>query len=120
MTQLASGSEVRDHLANERTLLAWLRTGMALMAFGVALAKSALLLAYASGGQATPSPQSARWMATFLIGLGVAFCALGLRRTIQWNRTFANAPTRPHDRGLQAASLAMLALGAVMTVWIWR
>ena len=30
---------IRDHLANERTYLAWLRTGMAMMGFGVVIAK---------------------------------------------------------------------------------
>ena len=28
---------IRDHLANERTFLAWLRTGMAMMGFGVVI-----------------------------------------------------------------------------------
>ncbi len=30
---------VRDHLANERTYLAWMRTGIATMGFGVVIAK---------------------------------------------------------------------------------
>jgi putative membrane protein len=30
---------ILDHLANERTYLAWLRTGMAMMGFGVVIAK---------------------------------------------------------------------------------
>lgn len=34
-----TGSLARDHLANERTFLAWLRTGVTLMGVGVALVK---------------------------------------------------------------------------------
>ncbi|GMI11475.1 hypothetical protein TrVE_jg10553 [Triparma verrucosa] len=34
-----SGSTARDHLANERTLLAWVRTAVALLALGIAIAK---------------------------------------------------------------------------------
>lgn len=34
-----SDSYVRDHLANERTFLAWLRTALALMGFGVLIAR---------------------------------------------------------------------------------
>jgi len=30
---------IRDHLANERTFLAWVRTGIALLGFGVLIAK---------------------------------------------------------------------------------
>jgi putative membrane protein len=32
-------ARVRDHLANERTYLAWMRTGIATMGFGVVIAK---------------------------------------------------------------------------------
>ena len=32
-----TGSTARDHLANERTFLAWLRTGLSLIGFGVGL-----------------------------------------------------------------------------------
>ncbi|MFO0615395.1 MAG: DUF202 domain-containing protein [Polyangiaceae bacterium] len=35
---------LRLHQANERTLLAWIRTGIALMAFGFAIARFALFL----------------------------------------------------------------------------
>ena len=34
-----TGSTARDHLANERTFLAWTRTGLGLTALGVALAQ---------------------------------------------------------------------------------
>jgi putative membrane protein len=37
-------SRFRDHSANERTLLAWIRTGIALMAFGFAIARFGLFL----------------------------------------------------------------------------
>ncbi|MEV0947262.1 DUF202 domain-containing protein [Rhodococcus sp. NPDC049939] len=40
-TQPNVGSVARDHLANERTYLAWLRTGMSVAAVGVAVAKFA-------------------------------------------------------------------------------
>jgi putative membrane protein len=36
-----TGSRARDHLANERTYLAWLRTGTAVAGLGVAIAKFA-------------------------------------------------------------------------------
>eukprot|EP00403_Amphidinium_massartii_P036138 CAMPEP_0178441108 /NCGR_PEP_ID=MMETSP0689_2-20121128/37275_1 /TAXON_ID=160604 /ORGANISM="Amphidinium massartii, Strain CS-259" /LENGTH=125 /DNA_ID=CAMNT_0020064205 /DNA_START=1 /DNA_END=374 /DNA_ORIENTATION=+ len=34
-----TGSTARDHLANERTYLAWLRTGLSLLSFGLGAAK---------------------------------------------------------------------------------
>ncbi|MCH9817232.1 MAG: DUF202 domain-containing protein [Actinomycetia bacterium] len=35
----ATGSRLRDHLANERTELAWIRTGVALITLGIAIDK---------------------------------------------------------------------------------
>jgi uncharacterized membrane protein YidH (DUF202 family) len=36
MTELIPEGRFRDHAANERTLLAWIRTGVALMGFAIA------------------------------------------------------------------------------------
>lgn len=41
---------IRDHLANERTFLAWVRTSIALLGFGVLIAKLRFLGVTASAG----------------------------------------------------------------------
>lgn len=33
----SGGTEVREHLANERTLLSWIRTGVSLISFGLVI-----------------------------------------------------------------------------------
>ena len=38
------GSNIRDHLANERTFLAWIRTSLGIMAFGFVVEKFSLFL----------------------------------------------------------------------------
>ena len=38
------GSHLNDHLANERTFLAWIRTAIAIMAFGFVVAKFTLFV----------------------------------------------------------------------------
>ena len=43
-TSSIDDERVRDHLANERTYLAWLRTGVAAMGLGVVIAKLKYLL----------------------------------------------------------------------------
>lgn len=40
----AENSSIRDHLANERTFLAWIRTSLGLMAFGFVVEKFSLFL----------------------------------------------------------------------------
>lgn len=43
-------NELRDHLANERTFLAWMRTSITIVALGFVVAKFGILLREVSGG----------------------------------------------------------------------
>lgn len=81
MTETTSGSTVhpsqdpRVRFAAERTLLAWMRTGLALMGFGFVVARFGLFLRQiAAAGQAAAHPESpgwSLWIGTVLIALGV-------------------------------------------------
>jgi putative membrane protein len=64
---------VTDHLANERTFLAYVRTSLSLMAFGFVIAKFAVLAHSMPGGQVGVSPAAA------MSGhkLGIVFAAIG-------------------------------------------
>ncbi len=66
---------LRDYLAAERTLLAWIRTGLALMGFGFVVARFGLFLEQLQFAQHAPSVKSyglSLWFGTALIGAGVA------------------------------------------------
>jgi len=62
----------RVRFAAERTLLAWIRTGLALMGFGFVVARFGLFLHEVSTLSQTPRPTG--WSA----GLGVALIVLGV------------------------------------------
>src|SRR5208283_145213 len=66
---------IRLHQANERTMLAWIRTGIALMAFGFAIARFGVFLRQvASLGQAALRAQPAvgsAWVGASLVALGM-------------------------------------------------
>ena len=71
MDNLNDDERVREHLANERTYLAWTRTGLGTMGFGVVIAKLRYLLA----GAALAPPSVGIVHAS---DIGLVFTVLGL------------------------------------------
>lgn len=93
-------SRARDHLANERTYLAWLRTAAAVMALGVAVASFANQVSAASataGG--------------LLVATGAAGVFLGTRRYRQVTRELENDSYVTGTRG-RTANIASAVLVA--------
>ena len=81
-------NRARDHLANERTFLAWLRTGVAVIVFGFALGRFAVAIRELAGtlGHTVPSPGVSVWFGTVAIAGGVLLTLAGLLRYRQTRR----------------------------------
>ena len=77
-----SGGDVRDYLAEERTFLAWIRTGLASMGFGFVVARFGLYLAEIHG-VAAPSDRFSLWSGTAFIAVGVAVNLWSTRRHLR-------------------------------------
>lgn len=100
-------SRVRDHLANERTYLAWMRTAVGLMGFGVVI-----LRIRAFQPPSVPGPG-------FGWKLGLIFSVVGLLTvllsTLQYftvRRDIEEDTYEPPDRWVILFSLAIALLGA--------
>ncbi len=74
----------RVHMANERTFLAWIRTSVAIMAFGFVVEKFSLFvkqMAYYLGKEASPPPPGySSIIGIILVGLGVVMGVLAFVR----------------------------------------
>jgi uncharacterized protein (DUF302 family)/uncharacterized membrane protein YidH (DUF202 family) len=73
-TETRQKADLRDYLAAERTFLAWIRTGLALMGFGFVVARFGLFLQELHADQHAPSVQFyglSLWFGTVLIAVGV-------------------------------------------------
>ena len=74
----------RVHMANERTFLAWVRTSIAIMAFGFVVEKFSLFvkqMAYYLGKEASPPPPGySSIIGIILVGLGVVMGVLAFVR----------------------------------------
>ncbi|HEX5089958.1 MAG TPA: DUF202 domain-containing protein [Nocardioides sp.] len=71
---MAESSAVRDHLANERTQLAWLRTSANVIVVGLAVAR------FADGGEVTAASLVAGGVLILTGAVGVVYGTLRYRR----------------------------------------
>ncbi|MGH7113645.1 MAG: YidH family protein [Stellaceae bacterium] len=114
-----------DHAANERTFLAWVRTAIAIMAFGFLVQKFDLFLRIAGGSLAAGSlPAGSSVVGTtaglLLIVLGgamVAFAAIRFRRTTLDIEATELRPGPGTRLDIILATL-LLVLGAILFVYL--
>jgi putative membrane protein len=79
----ANPNRARDHLANERTFLAWVRTGAAIVVFGFAIGRFAIAmrqLTTLSGHAPVRTAGFSVWMGAGSIVAGVLLVVAGLMR----------------------------------------
>ncbi len=115
-----SEARVREHLANERTLLAWVRTGISLLGFGVVIAKLRFLVVTTTTLQAVSPQAGAR---STLLGLGFAcvglltlvFAIIHYERT---RRAIESGDYQPAGRVLIAFVSVLLLLGAASVAYL--
>jgi putative membrane protein len=65
-------SRTRDHLANERTLLAWVRTGVAIIGLGFIVARFGLLLRELGAANSHPLPSGV----STVFGVALTVCGV--------------------------------------------
>ncbi|MHB8615934.1 MAG: YidH family protein [Candidatus Acidiferrales bacterium] len=112
-----------DYLAAERTFLAWIRTGLALMGFGFVVARFGLfleLLQAREPGAGTHSTGLSLWFGTALIGLGVIVDVASLWRHLHLVQALDRGETgvkRPSTLAISVA-LIMAAVGLAMAIYL--
>jgi putative membrane protein len=116
-------AELRDYLAEERTFLAWIRTGVSLMGFGFVVARFGILgnMSYISQQLPAAQPQELSvWLGAVLIAIGSIVNLFSARRFMrlagELNRDrFADRSLS--KQGVLVASFLAL-LGIAMTIYL--
>jgi len=101
--QEKSPSRARDHLANERTYLAWLRTALAVMALGLAIA-----------GFANSASTSSIASGSILVLVGAAGVVYGTRRYQRVNRELEAGFYQTGSRGNAAVVTSAVLVSALV------
>jgi putative membrane protein len=114
-----------DHAANERTFLAWVRTSIAIMAFGFLVEKFDLFLEFASKSLAARMPSVGGQLlgnvaGLLLIALGGATMILAIIRFRQTALDIDSKETRPGtgDRMDVILTALLVILGATLFVYL--
>ncbi len=111
---------VSEHLANERTMLAWIRTAIAVMTFGVGINRFSLFLVEFShvvpGGRTVN--MRAEDLGIAMVGLGLLVMLGGTWHYIHVARSIDDESYRPARIGIVVTTFAVLLLGGTSLAWL--
>ena len=120
------GGSVSDHLANERTFLAWVRTSIGIMAFGFVVEKFALFMKQLSfvlgksypGEALPPSHGYSAILGIFLVGLGVLMGLLAFIRYKKVEKQIEEDTWQPSSMLDALLTISVLAVGIFLVVYL--
>jgi len=107
-----------DYLAAERTVLAWIRTGIALMGLGFVLARFGLFLQEFNHLQPDFQVKSygiSLWIGVALILMGVAVCLLSMFRHLRMLKQLQAG----ESLYLRSPRLVIGVAAALAILWVW-
>lgn len=112
MGDFTTDLRVTDHLANERTFLAWFRTGLTVIALGIAAGQF-----LAADDERAISV--VRVLSTIVAGTGGLIVSLGTYRYRVNRRHIAHARFQPAGSSVLLASGAALVTVALAIAFVW-
>jgi uncharacterized protein (DUF302 family)/uncharacterized membrane protein YidH (DUF202 family) len=122
-TDMRQRANLSDYLAAERTFLAWIRTGLALMGFGFVVARFGLFLEQIQVFQHAPTAQSyglSLWFGTALIAVGVVVNLHSAWHHLRLVRQLDRGGAVPPRPSMQAVLIALLLalVGLAMAIYL--
>ncbi|MBS1215251.1 MAG: hypothetical protein H6R20_225 [Proteobacteria bacterium] len=118
---MALPDDPRVYFAAERTLLAWVRTGLGLMGFGFVVAKFGLYLHLLGDRPVSPIAEAgAQWLGILLVAIGTASTWVAARQFRGFARTLTG-PELPAEYRIGPGLLlayVLTALGAALAAYL--
>ncbi len=118
-------TDPRVFFAAERTLLAWVRSGLAMIALGFVVARFGLFLNMISASQATAAPMhrshwpsSALGIALVILGVGSILAALHNHRVFVRTLPAEDVPKLPIPWLTSLFALVIVAIGFILAVYL--
>ena len=114
--------KISDHLANERTFLAWIRTSVGIMAFGFVVVKFTLFVRQLSLVLNKPVPGNEHGYSSVigivLVGFGALIGLLSFYRYKTIEKQLSNTRYRPSDTLTTLLAVSILIIGILLVIYI--
>ncbi len=112
-----------DHSANERTFLAWIRTGLTIMALGFVIERLDLFLASlgpAAQASAPPQAPEIHGLSVTLVSLAIILIIGAGYRFVDINRAIDDQAVRPFKATLMPLGMALvlIAVGILLLLYL--
>jgi len=116
----ARSDRARDHLANERTFLAWVRTGAAIVVFGFAIGRFSIAMRQlaAFGGHPVRTLGLSVWMGAGSIVAGVLLVVAGLVRYRKTRAQLDSATFEPAGFVVDLVTILTVVFGLVLAGYL--
>jgi putative membrane protein len=120
MPDSSNPNRARDHLANERTFLAWLRTGVATIVFGFAIGRFSIALRefMKLQGQPSTTPGFTTWLGIISALGGVLLILAGLVRYRKTRMQLDSNTFEPAGYVIDLVSYSLGLLGLVLAGYL--
>ena len=112
-----------DHLSNERTFLAWIRTSVAIMGFGFVVVKFALFIKQISLVLNTkqtvlPGKGYSTQIGILLVGIGAFMALYSYLRYRDTEKQLLNKVYKPSQLPSLLLTLAIVIVGALLVIYL--
>jgi putative membrane protein len=120
VTENANPNRARDHLANERTFLAWVRTGAAIVVFGFAIGRFAIAMRQLTAlqGHEIRTAGLSVWMGASSIVAGVILVVAGLVRYRKTRVQLDSGTFEPAGFVLDLITIVIVVFGFVLAGYL--
>lgn len=116
----ANPNRTRDHLANERTFLAWVRTGAAIIVFGFAIGRFSIAIRQLSAlqGHGVRTAGISVWMGSGTILAGLMLVVAGLFRYRKTRARLDSGLFEPAGLGLDLITVLTVIIGLALAGYL--
>lgn len=119
-TESSNPNRARDHLANERTFLAWVRTGAAIVVFGFAIGRFSIAIRQLTAFEGHPIKTAgiSVWMGAAAILTGVILVIAGLLRYRKTRAQLDSGTFQPAGFLLDLITILTVVFGLALAAYL--